>query len=45
MKNRNQTDTLVQTVRVISKDAGMELGIEKCATLLMKRGKVIKSEG
>ena len=33
MKNRNQTDTLVQSVRIISKDAGMKLGIEKCATL------------
>ena len=28
-------DSLVQTVRVLSEDIGMEFGIEKCAMLLM----------
>ena len=38
-------DSLIQTVRVFSEDIGMEFGIEKCAVLVMKRGKVVKSEG
>ena len=38
-------DSLVQTVRVFSKDIGMEFGIEKCATLIMEKGKIVKSVG
>ena len=38
-------DSLVQTVRVFSEDIGMEFGIEKCATLLMEKGKTVKSVG
>ena len=38
-------DSLVQTVRVFSEDIGMEFGIEKCAMLLMEKGKVVKSVG
>ena len=33
-------DSLVQTVRVFSEDIGMEFGIEKCAMLVMEKGKV-----
>ena len=36
-------DSLVQTVRVFSEDIGMEFGIEKCAILVMKKGKIVKS--
>ena len=36
-------DSLVQTVRVFSKDIGMEFGIEKCAMLEMEKGKIVKS--
>ena len=32
-------DSLVQTVPVFSEDIGMEFGIEKCATLVMEKGK------
>ena len=38
-------DSLVQTVRVFSEDIGMWSGIEKCATLVMERGKIVKSVG
>ena len=36
-------DSLEQTVRVFSKDIGMEFGIEKCAMLVMEKGKIVKS--
>ena len=38
-------DSLLQTVRVFSKDIGMEFGIEKCAMLVMENGKIVKSVG
>ena len=34
-------DSLVKTVHV-SEDVGMELGIEKCAILVMEKGKIVK---
>ncbi len=44
-KDRKELDTLIQTVRVFSKDIGMSFGIEKCAMIQMKRGKFVMSEG
>ena len=38
-------DTLVQTVRVFSVDVGMEFGVEKCAMLVLEKGKIVKSVG
>ena len=38
-------DSLVQTFCVFSEDIGMEFGIEKCAMLVMEKGKVVKSVG
>ena len=38
-------DSLVQTVRVFSEDIGMEFGIEKCAMLVMEKGKIVKPVG
>ena len=38
-------DSLVQTVRAFSEDGGMEFGIEKCAMLVMEKGKILKSVG
>ena len=35
-------DSLVQTVRVFSEDVGLKFGIEKCATLVMEKGKIVK---
>ena len=37
--------SLVQTVRVFSENIGMEFGIEKCAMLVMEKGKIVKSIG
>ena len=38
-------DSLVQTVRVFSEHIGMEFDIEKCAILVMEKGKTMKSVG
>ena len=38
-------DSLVQAVRVFSKDIGMEFGIEKYAKLVMEKEKILKSVG
>ena len=38
-------DSLVQTVHVFSEDIGMEFDIEKCAMLVMEKGKIEKSVG
>ena len=42
---RKDWDSLVQTVCVFSEDIGMEFGIEKCAMLVMEKGKIVKSVG
>ena len=36
-------DSLVQTVHLFSEDIGMEYGKEKCAMLVMEKGKILKS--
>ena len=38
-------DSLVQTIHIFSKDIGMEFGIEKCAMLVIEKGKIVKSVG
>ena len=38
-------DSLVQTVRFFNVDIGIEFGIEKCAMLVMEKGKTVKSVG
>ena len=44
-RNEKGLDSLVQTVRGLSEDIGMEFGIEKCAMLLIEKGKIVKSVG
>ena len=44
-KNKKEQETLIHTVRIYSQDIGMEFGIEKCAMLVMKRGKRHMTEG
>ena len=44
-KTSNQLDSLIQTVRIFSSDIGMKFGIEKCAVLIIKRGKMTQSKG
>ena len=36
-------DSLVQAVRIFSEDVGMGFGIEKCAMLVLEKGKIVKS--
>ena len=44
-KNVKELETLIQTIRIYRQDIGMEFGIEKCAMLLMKRGKTKAAKG
>ena len=44
-KNENELDSLVQTVKIFSEDIGMQFGIQKCAMIEMKRGRMVSSEG
>ena len=39
-KNEKDLDSLVQTVRIFSNGIGMEFGIDKCATLVVKKRKL-----
>ena len=46
MDQANQEiESLVSTVQLISQDIGMEFGIKKCGVVVLKRGKLCKSEG
>ena len=44
-RNEKGFDSLVKTVCVFSEDMGMEVGIEMCAMLVMKKGKIVKPVG
>ena len=47
-KNKKELETLIHTVRIYSRDIGMEFGIfgiEKCAMLVMKSGKRQRTDG
>ena len=44
-RNEKELDSLVQTIRIFSKDIGMEFGIEKCAVLVIEQGKIVNSVG
>ncbi|XP_067950319.1 uncharacterized protein [Watersipora subatra] len=39
-KNKNEIETLIHTMRIFSDDIGMELGLDKCATITMIKGKL-----
>ena len=43
--SEKELDALVQTIRFSSKYIGMEFGIEKCAVLVIEKGKIVKSVG
>ena len=43
--NEKGLDSLVQTKHIFCKDIGMEFGIEKCAMLVIEKGKIVKSVG
>ena len=44
-RNEKELDSLVQTIRIFNKDIGMGFGIEKCAMLVIEKGKIVKSVG
>ena len=44
-RSEKRLDSLLQAVRVFSKDIGMEFGIEKYAMLVMEKEKILKSVG
>ena len=42
-KDENEIDSLLRTVNVFSEDIGMVFGVQKCSSVVMKRGKVVSS--
>ena len=44
-KNRNELDSMMNTLRIFSGDIGMQFGLDKCAILLMKRGEIETGSG
>ena len=42
--NEKSLESLIQTVRVFSNYTGIEFGVEKCAVLTMKKGKMANSD-
>ena len=44
-KNEKELETQIHTVRIYIQDIGMELGIKKCAILVMKSGKGHLTDG
>ena len=44
-KSQDQIDSLIQTVFIFSEDIGMEFGLKKCGVVILKKGKLVKSDG
>ena len=44
-KTEKELETLIQTVKIYSQNIGIEIGIEKCAMLVMKSSKRHMMEG
>ena len=44
-KSKEELESLVQTVRIFTDDVKMRFGLNKCATLTMKRGKKVEDMG
>ena len=42
-KSERALDCLVQTVKIFSKDIGIQFEIDKCTILVMKKVKIVKS--
>ena len=45
VSNDNEIGRLVKVVKIVSGDIGMHFGFDKCAVLIMKRGKQFHCEG
>ena len=44
-KSERELDSLIQTVRIFSDYVGMVFGLNKCTVLVLKRGKMVQTEG
>ena len=44
-KNEKELETLIHTIRIYSQDIGMKFVIEKCAMIVMKSGKLHRTDG
>ena len=44
-KTEKEIESLLHTVRIFSTDIGMSFGIDKCARVGIRRGKIVKREG
>ena len=41
-KSQKDMETMIHTVRIFSDDIGMQFGLDKCATITLKRGKLAR---
>ena len=44
-KSERELDLLIQTMRIFSDDVRMVFGLDKCVLLVLKRVKMIQTEG
>ena len=44
-KSKRELNGLISKVKILSNDIGMKFGIKKIGVLVLKRGKVVSSEG
>ena len=44
-KTKSDIEGLISTVRIFSDDIGMRFGLQKCASIVLKRGKRVEDEG
>ena len=45
VKSEGELDLLIQIVRIFLDDIDMVFGLDKCAVLVLKSGKMIRTEG
>ena len=44
-KSERELNPFIQTMRIFSEDVGTVFGLDKCAVLVLKRGKMVRTEG
>ena len=44
-KSERELDSLIQTMKIFSDNVGMVFGLDKCVVLVLKRGKMVRTEG
>ena len=45
VKSERELNPFIQTMRIFSEDVGTVFGLDKCAVLVLKRGKMVRTEG